>query len=248
MQNQPHLGYEHWFEMFLLKDQIDQAAWKGLMLGISQYIGFLKTWRLIVSIEKSTVRYFIGTNKDVGLLSNNLEGVVLRPIAGDDVKLPDTNSIQRFVQYVEGGNLLDLKEKYQVKRATELTTVDLSIRTLGPDKAHVKMQLFFKNKAGQYSVNKKNLFALPDHLLAVDFVANTKYMRRKQPKYLDIQKALHIMQGSNVNAVFEVDTFPFRPTNYFLPLNSYDFEKHSFSKNTRLLLVPVVAVSQNLSP
>lgn len=228
MQNQPHLGYEHWFEMFLLKDQIDQAAWKGLMLGISQYIGFLKTWRLIVSIEKSTVRYFIGTNKDVGLLSNNLEGVVLRPIAGDDVKLPDTNSIQRFVQYVEGGNLLDLKEKYQVKRATELTTVDLSIRTLGPDKAHVKMQLFFKNKAGQYSVNKKNLFALPDHLLAVDFVANTKYMRRKQPKYLDIQKALHIMQGSNVNAVFEVDTFPFRPTNYFLPLNSYDFEKHSF--------------------
>jgi nicotinamide riboside kinase len=69
---------------------------------------------------------------------------------------------------------------------------------------------------------------LPSHLLAIDFLANTKYLRRKEPKYLDIQKALHLMQSDNVNALFEVDTFPYRPSNYFLPLTSYDFDKHSF--------------------
>ncbi len=228
MQNQPHLGYEHWFEMYLLKDQLDDAAWKSIILGVSQYIGLLKTWRLIVSIDKSTVRYYIGANKDIGLLSNNLEGVVLRPVLSDSVKLPDAIGVERFVQYVGGGNLLDVKEKYQVKRGVELDVADFTIRTINVEKAHVKLRMYFKSKANQHTVAKKTIFMLPSQLLSVDFVANTKYMRKKQPKYLDIQKALHIMQGSNVNAVFEIDTFPFRPTNYFLPLNAYDFEKHSF--------------------
>ncbi len=228
MQTKPHLGYEHWFELYLLRDQLDTEAWKKIILGISQYIGFLKSWKLIVLVDKSTVRYFIGTNKDVGLLSNNLEGVVLRPVNTEHIDIPTTRVAERFVQYVAGGTLLDIKEKYQVKRAKSLELIEFTIRTVNVEKAHVRARLFFKNAAGQYSVARKTLFALPSHLLAVDFVANTKYMRRKQPKYLDIQKALHIMQSDNLNAVFEVDTFPFLPKNYFLPLNSYDFEKHSF--------------------
>ncbi len=204
------------------------AAWKAIVLGISQYIGFFKSWKLIVSIEKSTVRYFVGTNKDVVLLSNNLEGIVLRPVAADMVKLPNAIAAERFVQYVGGGNLLDLKEKYQVKRGKELEIADFTIRTVNADKAHVLLKMYFKNAAGQYTASRKTLLALPANLLDVDFVTNTKYLRKKQPKYLDIQKALHIMQSDNLNAVFEVDTFPFLPKNYYLPITSYDFEKHSF--------------------
>ncbi len=228
MQNNRTLEYEHWYELYLLRDQLDAAAWKTIVLGLSQYIGFLNSWKLIVVIEKSTVRYWVGTNKDVGLLSNNLDGVVLRPIDHSLVKLPQASSVERFVQYVGGGNILDLKEKYQVKRAKELEFAEFTIRTLNVEKAHVRLKMYFKNTAGQHSVAKKTLFMLPAHLLAVDFVANTKYMRKKQPKYLDIQKALHIMQSDNVNAVFEVDTFPFLPKNYYLPINAYDFDKHSF--------------------
>ena len=228
MQNSPHMGYQHWFELYLLKDQLDKDAWSSIVLGISQYIGLLKSWKLIVTIDNSTLRYFIGVNKDIGLLSNNLEGIVLRPASADQFVIPNATTSERFVQYVGGGNILDLKEKYQVKRGKELTVADFTIRTINVEKAHVKLKLYFKDKAGQFSLGKKTLFVLPAHLLAVDFVANTKYMRKKQPKYLDIQKALHIMQSENVNAVFEIDTFPFRPTNYFLPLNAYDFEKHSF--------------------
>lgn len=221
-------GYECWFEMYLLEDSLDTQNWNAIVLGISQYIGFLKNWKLLVSIEKNTVRYYIGTNKDVGLLSNNLERVVLRPVDGSAITIPQSTTAERFVQYVGGGNLLDLKEKYQVKRAKELDLIELTIRTINVEKAHVKVRMYFKNAAGQYTVAKKTLLMLPSHLLSIDFAANTKYMRKKQPKYLDIQKALHIMQSDNLNAVFEVDTFPFRPTNYYLPLPAYDFEKHSF--------------------
>ncbi len=228
MQNKRTQGFEYWFELYLLKDALDTDAWNSIVLGISQYIGFLKSWKLLVTIHDNTVRYYVGVNKDVGLLSNNLEGVVLRPVDHDAISLPKVLSAERFIQYVGGGNLLDLKEKYQVKRKKELEVAEFTIRTVNIQKAHVKLRFFFKNTAGQHSLAKKTLLMLPSHLLAIDFLANTKYLRRKEPKYLDIQKALHLMQSDNVNALFEVDTFPYRPSNYFLPLTSYDFDKHSF--------------------
>ncbi|MES2971384.1 MAG: DUF87 domain-containing protein [Patescibacteria group bacterium] len=228
MADLKHHGMLHWYEAYLLKDKYNRDTWQGILFGISQYIGLLKSWKLVVQIENSTVRLYVGTNKDVGMLSNNLEGIVLRPINGELVKIPTKNTTERFVQYVGGGNLLDLKEKYQVKRRKELETAIFTIRCLNVEKSHTRMQLYFKNSAEHYSVSSKQLLTLPSHLLAVDFVANTKYLRKKRPKYLDIQKAMHILQSANINAIFEIDTFPYLPQNYFLPLQSYDFEKHSF--------------------
>ncbi|HUP26285.1 MAG TPA: DUF87 domain-containing protein [Candidatus Limnocylindrales bacterium] len=228
MTEHQHYGMQHWYEAYLLTDKLDKDAWQKILLGISQYIGFFKSWKLVVSIDNSTVRYFIGTNKDVSLLSNNIENIVLRPISPDLLAIPRTSGKQRFIQFVGGGNFLDLREKYQVKRSLELTHIICTIRTFNAEKAHTAIRLCFKNLAGQHASAKKTLFFLPATLLSVDFVANTKYLRKKQPKYLDIQKAMHIMQSDNVGAVFEVDTFPYLPKNYYLPLQSYDFDKHSF--------------------
>jgi hypothetical protein len=228
MEQSKHLDMEYWYELYLLREELDKAAWQKILMGVSQYIGLLKTWQLIVTVENSTVHYFVGTNKDVGMLSNNLEGVVLRPIAADLVKLPTKQSTERFVSFVGGGTFLDVREKYQVKRAKELESIQLKIRFLSADKSHTKLKLYFKNAAGQYNVASKTLLSLPSHLLAIDFAANTKYLRKKQPKYLDIQKSMHILQSDNHSAVFEVDTFPYLPTNYYLPLPSYDFDRHSF--------------------
>lgn len=228
MKQPKHLGYQHWFELYLMQDVFDKAAWQKTMLAFAQYIGFLKTYKLVMRVENSTVRYFLGASKDVGILSSNLEGVVLRPVAPAIVDLPTKVGSERFVQYVGGGNLLDLREKYQVKRGKTLDYAVFSIRAVNVEKAHVSAQLYFKNLAGTYSVATKTLLSLPSHLFAVDFVANTKYLRKKQPKYLDIQKSLHIMRGEDAGAVFEVDTFPYLPHNYYLPLQSYDFDKHSF--------------------
>lgn len=172
--------------------------------------------------------YYVGTNKDVGSLSNQLEGAVLRPADPGVVSPPENFSRERLVQLVPGGNILDVREKYQVKRGKELEWIGFSIHVINIDKSYCEMQLCFKDGTDLYSTAKKRLFALPTHLLAVDFLANTKYLRKKQPKYLDIQKSMHIMRSDNLGAVFEVDTFPYFPKNYYLPLESYDFDKHSF--------------------
>lgn len=228
MKNRKHLGYEYWFEAYLMQDVYDAAAWQKSLLSVSQYIGLLKSWLLLVHIENNTVRYYIGTNKDVGGLSSNLEGLVLRPIDASLVSPPSKLGNERLIQLVPGGNVLDVREKYQVKRGKELEWASFQIRTLNIERSFCEAQFCFKDMAGNYSIAKKRLLTLPAQLLAIDFLANTKYLRKKQPKYLDIQKSLHVMRSDDLGAVFEVDTFPYLPKNYYLPLESYDFDKHSF--------------------
>ncbi len=228
MSTSKHHGFSYWFELYLLHDSYDNTQWQKTLLAISQYIGFLKSWKLVVHVENNTVHYYLGANKDLSILSSNLEGVVLRPIEPSIVALPQHHGGERFVQLVSGGNILDFREKYQVKRGKELEWATFTVRTINVEKAYADLSFYFKNAAGQYSLGKKKLLILPSHLLAVDFQTNTKYMRKKQPKYLDIQKSMHIMRSEPLEAVFEVDTFPYLPKNYYLPLNSYDFDKHSF--------------------
>lgn len=228
MQSVSHHGYEYWFEIYLTRDQFSKDDWQKTLVAFAQYIGFLKSYALVVQIDNSTLRYYVGLNRDVGMLSNNLEGLVLRPIDGSELPNYGNTSKEGFIQYVEGGNLLDMREKYQVKRGRELNYVFFSVRSINATKAHTTAKMYFVDKGGNVSLSKKTLMMYPSHLLAVDFIANTKYLRKKQPKYLDIQKAMHIMQPQNVDALFEIDTFPYLPNNYYLNLQNYDYGKHSF--------------------
>ncbi|MEO6761041.1 MAG: DUF87 domain-containing protein [Candidatus Saccharimonadales bacterium] len=227
MEADKYQGMKCWYELFLLQDAFSKSDWQKVLLGLSQHIGFLTRWKLVVKLENSAVRYFVGSNKDVGLLSSNLSGVVLRPVPFAQVNLPTSAGAERFVQYVTGGSLLDMREKYQVQRHKDLEAVVFSIRNASSTKAHTAIQLYFKTSVGHYKIARKMLLNLPAQLLAVDFADNTKYMRAKLPQYIDIQKSMHMLQSDNLNAVFEVDTFPYLPNNYYLNLQSYDFDKHS---------------------
>lgn len=223
-----HFGYKNWFELYLLRDTYTTAEWHAILMGIGQYVGLLRNFGIAVHVAQGTVRYFVGSNKDLGVLSTNLDGVVLRPVAFEDIDMPMRASKESFIQYVAGGSLLDLREKYMVKRGKELTWALFTIRIFDSLKAYCRTEFAFKDAAGQFSVSRKTGLNIPSHLLAVDFLSNTKYMRRKQSQHLDIQKALHLLQSDTMNSIFEVDTFPYLPTNYYLPLESYDFDKHSF--------------------
>lgn len=123
---------------------------------------------------------------------------------------------------------MDIREKYQVKRGKNLEWLSIALRNINQELYLTEVQLYFNSSGSGASIASKWSTSIPAHLLAIDFSNNTKYLRHKQPKYLDIQKSLQILRSDNVGAVFEVDTFPYLPVNYYLPLASYDFDKHSF--------------------
>ena len=221
---------KHCFEFFLLKDQVTKEDWQRLYNVFSQYIGVLKEFQVIVKVEENTIRYFVMSDRDLGSLSNNIEVGVLRPVKKEAIGLPasTTTGKERLVIMKAGADLLDLKEKYKVKKAKDLQFAVIKCRRINFEKAITNTYLYFQDAGKNWTVNHKIAATFPSFLLAVDFVANTRYLRKKVTKYLDIQKSLHIMQSENVGAVFEVDTFPYLPKNYYLSLGSYDFEKHSF--------------------
>ncbi|MFZ1249831.1 MAG: DUF87 domain-containing protein [Candidatus Microsaccharimonas sp.] len=223
-----HLGFPYWSELFLTRDQLTDDDWKKILRSIGNSIGFLREWILFVHIENGSIRYYVGSDRDVSGLSNNLDGLSLQIVDPSIVNPPLKTSHESFLQFVTGGSLLDLKERYEVKKSRTLEWVAFSLRSLGTEKVICSSQFVFNLPDGTYSAAKKRFFELPSHLLAVDFATNTKFTRTKQPKYLNIQKGLHLLRSDNLGALFEVETFPYLPKNYFLPLEAYDFDKHSF--------------------
>lgn len=223
-----HFGYAYWFELYLMRDTYDTASWQQTLSAISRHIGLVRSWTVAMCIDGMTVRYFVGANKDLGVVSSNLDGVVFRPADFSEIALPLRPGSERFVQFVPSGNLLDLRERYHIRRGRSLEWALLTMRSFSAEYIFCKVQLLFRASSGVYRLAQKYLPGFPAQLLAVDFVANTKYARQKQPQYLDIQKSSHIMRSDSLGAVFEIDTFPYMPKNYYLPLESYDFAKHSF--------------------
>jgi hypothetical protein len=216
------------FELYVLKDQLLPEHWTRLYRTLSSYLGAFGKFEVMFRTSNNTVRFFISCDKDLGSVSNNLDAMLLRPVDSGEISVPPAASKERFIQFVEGGDLLDLKEKAAVKKAKDLQLVVFKIRIVSFDKAVVRGSLYFKNAGGVWSKAGKTLTAFPAKLLAISFANNTRYLKKSVPKYLDIEKALHMLSSENLDALFAADTFPYLSHDYYLNLTSYDFDKHSF--------------------
>src|SRR5690606_20520904 len=95
---------------------------------------------------------------------------------------------ERMVIMKAGGDLLDLKEKYKVKKAKDLQFAVIKCRRINFEKAVTHTYLYFQDSGKNWTVNHKIAAAFPSFLLAVDFATNARYLRKKVTKYLDIQK------------------------------------------------------------
>ena len=218
---------QYYFEIYLLEDELTREHWQQLYSAILQFGGRFERFNLIFRCTDNVVRFFVVSNKDLSALSNNISGLLLRPVDKEETELPKATTKERFVQFHTGGNLLDLKEKLQVKRSKELLYASFTVRSVHSTKAVVRGELFFKGVGDQWFKNKKLFTAFPAHLFAINFSDNTHYLKKTMPAYLNIEKSLHMLMSDNLSALFEVDTFPYFSHNYYLNITNYEFDKHS---------------------
>lgn len=219
---------KHYLELYVTSDEITKEQWQKLYTVVTQQLGSLTKFQIIVAIQDNVVRFFIGADRDISQLSNNIDMGILRTVENSEINLPRSFSRESFVQFVTGGNILDLKEKVAVKRAKQLEYLVLNIRAINTTRSIVNAQLFFKSSTDNYTCAKKMFTFFPAHLLAVDFATNTNYLRKTSPKYLNIEKTLNLFESSDAGAVFSISTFPYFSSPRYLPLNNYEFDKHSF--------------------
>lgn len=215
-------------EIYIITDQLLPENWDKLYKTLLSYLGAFSKFEITFRCTDNVVRFFISSDKDLSAISNSIEGLLLRPVDAKELKLPETSDKERFMQFVTGGNLLDLKEKIAVKKTKDLQYAVFNIRAVNAEKAVVRSSLYLKNAGGGWSKANKLTSFFPSTLLSIDFATNTRYLKKTVPKYLDIEKSLHMLVSDNIDALFEIDTFPYFSHSYYLNIGSYEFDKHSF--------------------
>ncbi len=218
------------YELFISNDEITRAEWYKFYEQLNGTIGLLGKFEIRVSVKENVVRIFVLTDRDIISMSSSLEGMILKNVDEKDVpKLDESASKEAtFIKFVTGGSLLDVKEQYAIKKSKSLDLISISVKTINKGKAVGKIRLQFSDGAKLNTIATKSFTSFPAHLLSFDFGGDSTYLKKKIEKYLDIEKSVHMLTSEKDNAILSVDGFPYLHGDYYLNLNSYEFDKHSF--------------------
>ena len=210
------------YEIFITKKHISKDEWSELIKNISNYNGFLRKWKITITKNKNEIRYFINTKCNLPTTINNLNSFLLKNT--EDIPAIKSNCTIPFLPKI-GSNVIDLINYCEIKNKGNFEYLELSFLKLYEDKIKAKMK-FYLNKNGyikKYSI----IFALPTNLLSIDFEGNKRYFYKNAPKYLDINKILHLLNTDSNSSILKIDTFPYLQGNFYLNQKSYNFDKHS---------------------
>ncbi len=217
------------FELILQKNQITAEEWQKLVATIARHTKGFKPFSVAVVFKENIIRYFLISKKDLSQLSTGLEGVIIGSASEEDRKLlelPESPDKIRFLKVPAGGTLTDIRENYKLHESLSLYLAIIDVQRVGKRLA-AKLHAYF-SFSGVRKVWHQQLTTFPSHLLKMDFNTNSTYIKKSAPKYLSIEKTLHILDSEDTNAIFSVDAFPYFSHNYYLNINSYEFDKHSF--------------------
>lgn len=209
-------------EIYLTKKNVSKDEWLELIKTISNYNGFLRGWKIIITNDKNQISYFVETRCSLPATINNLNSFLLRN--AKTVKVPKEDYTFFSLPKI-GSSIIDLINYCEIKDKGTLEYLEISFLKLSEDKILSKIN-YYLNKNG--SIKKYNvIFAIATNILAVDFEGNKRYFYKSPPKYLDINKVLHLLNTDYNNALLAIDTFPYLNGNFYLSQNSFSFDKHS---------------------
>lgn len=207
-------------EIYLLKKFVSKDEWLNLINTISNYNGFLRKWQIIITNNKNQIRYFIKTNCSLPTTINNLNTFLLKP--HQTIIKPKHN--YSFISLYKH-SIIDLINHSEIKNKSTLNYLEITFFNIYKGKINSKT-IFYLNKEGV--IKKYNLlFASSENILSIDFEGNKRYFYKSPPKYLEINKILHLLNTDSHNALLSIDTFPYLQGNFYLNQNNFSFDKHS---------------------
>lgn len=209
-------------EIYLTKKFISKDEWLELIKTISNYNGILRKWKIVIINDRNQIKYFVKTRRHLPATINNLNSFLLKSIK--EIKPPKQDYTLLSLPKI-GSNIIDLINYSEIRNKGTLEYLEINFLKLYEDKIKSKIR-FYLNKNGV--IKKYNcLFAIPTSILSVDFEGNKRYFYKSSPKYLKINKILHLLNTDSNNALLSVDTFPYLQGNFYLNQNNFSFDKHS---------------------
>ena len=209
-------------ELYLSKKIVAEEDWKKLIDVVSNYNGLFKPWKIYIVNQKNIIRYFIESNCNLPTTINNLNTFLLKPIKGIKLKKEDY-SLLSFPKL--DSNIIDLINLEEIKNNASLKYLEISFIKLSKNNNKYLISYYVKKK--RKIIKKILLFLNPTTLLKTNFEKNKTYFYKSSPKYLDINKILHLLNTDSNNALLSIDTFPYLEGKFYLNQASYCFDKHS---------------------
>lgn len=209
-------------EIYLAGKYITKEKWFEFINTISNYNGYFRSWKLIIKIEDNQIRYFVKTRCTLPTTINNLESFLLKNV--DDVEAPNGYISMPYILQL-GSNIVDIINNFEIRNKGNLEFVEITFRKVQSDKYFSKTNLYVRKNGNLRKYHL--LFDLPNMLLSINFEGNKRYFYKEAPKYLDINKTLHLLNTDESSSILKIDTFPYLQGDFYLKQTSYSFDKHS---------------------
>ena len=208
-------------EIYLTKKEISKNDWAELIKSISHYNGIFQTWKLIITNDKNLIRYFVQSKCSLPATLNNLNSFLLKKSEINDINYQKRKFyLTRFYD-----SLIDIINNTEIKNKGTVDRLEIMFRKITPNKIRSKIYIYLRKSNISYKY--RILGAIPINLLSLDFEGNKRYFYKSAPKYLDINKCLHLLNSDSSSALLKVDTFPYLQGDFYLNQTSYNFDKHS---------------------
>ncbi len=214
------MGYSS--EIYLTKNNITKEEWQNFINIISNHLGYFRNWTLTIKFDQNKIQYFITTKHKLPTTINNIDFILLKKCS----PLDNYNYYLSLPMYFNiGSSLLDVYNYCEINNIGTINKVQITFRKIGSNKILSKTHLFIKQN--NIIFKTKMILSIPSNLLSINFSANKRFTYQNVPKYLDINKVLHLLNSDKIDSLFQVDTFPYLEGNFYLPQNNYSFAKHS---------------------
>ena len=209
-------------EIYLTKKFVSKDEWLELINTISNYNGILRKWKIIIINDRNQIRYFVKTRCSLPPTINNLNSFLLKPTK--NIKKPKQNYTLLTLPKI-GSSIIDLINYSEIRNKGKLKYLEINFTKLYENKikSNINYYVFKNNIIKKYKV----IYAIPTSILSIDFEGNKRYFYKSSPKYLEINKILHLLNTDSNNALLSVDTFPYLQGNFYLNQNNFSFDKHT---------------------
>jgi hypothetical protein len=217
------------YELLLTNEHTTREDWFRFINVVSRRVKGFRPLTLDVCFDGTVVRYFVHSRKDLSHISNGLEGFLPMPIDPEDLPKaspPTSQGAALFIYPPKFGNILDLREKYLVKKGFNLLYARFAIQRFGGFLTWRRAYFFESNGLIKRSTSQS--FSLQPGLLDIDFFSVSSYVKKRVSNYLDIEKTSSFFNSRSENALLKIDTFPYTVQDRYMHLSDFEFDKHSF--------------------
>lgn len=209
-------------EIYLTKNYVLKKEWEDLINVISNYNGLLKNWKIIIENNSNQLRYFIKSDCSLPATINGLNAFLMKNIENNKLYYSYL-SLPLFTN--TGNNIIDIINYLEIKNKGTLNFIEITFKKLSKNNIKKKIVIYLTKNGN--TKKYRLLLSNPTNILSVDFDNNKRYFFKSAPKYLDINKILHLLSTDINSSIFKIDTFPYLQGDFYLNQNNFSFDKHS---------------------